>query len=346
MDSLKQAVRAYTSRHANRRGMALTPVPGLRMMCLEAPSGELHSVYKPLICLVLQGAKRLIVGKEERLFSAGQSVLVSADMPVIGRVVQASQSEPYLAIAVELEMSILRELTAHLGSPHPRPSSEMPTLFAIDTEAALLDCASRLMRLLDRPEAAPLLSPGIMRELHYWLLSGPHSSVLQTLADPDSHAGRLAAAIAILRAEYRSRVPVERLAAKAGMSPSSFHKHFKHMTSLTPGQYQKRLRLVEARRLMLDEGSSATNAAFEVGYESVSQFNREYRRLFQAPPKRDVLNAIRTGKQREGEISQLPSPRLHDPGTIPPALDYQGRTAVPDVWAAPCSEPSGGRRGP
>lgn len=117
MNSLKQAVRAYTSRYADNRGMALTPIPGLRMMCLKAPSGDLHSVYRPLICLVLQGAKRLIVGNEERVFSSGQSVLVSADMPVIGRVVQASPSEPYLAIAVELEVALLRELTAHIDTP-------------------------------------------------------------------------------------------------------------------------------------------------------------------------------------------------------------------------------------
>lgn len=292
MDSLKQAVRAYTRRHANSRGLALTPVPGLRMMCVEAPSGDLHSVYKPLICLVLQGAKRLIVGRQERVFSASQSVIVSADMPVVGRVVQASRSEPYLAIAVELELTVLRELATHMGAPHPQHPSEMPTLFAVDTEAALLDCALRLMQLLDRPEAAPLLSPGIMCELHYWLLSGPHGTALRTLADPDSHSGRLAAAIAILRAEYHSRIPVERLAAEAGMSLTSFHKHFKHMTSLTPGQYHKRLRLIEARRLMLDEGFSASNAAFEVGYESVSQFTREYGRLFQAPPKRDTLRLL------------------------------------------------------
>jgi AraC-like DNA-binding protein len=303
MNSLKQAVQAYTSRYADNRGMALTPVPGLRMMCLKAPSGDLHSVYRPLICLVLQGAKRLIVGNEERVFSSGQSVLVSADMPVTGRVVQASQSEPYLAIAVELEVALLRELTAHIDTPRPQRTSEMPTLFAVDTEAALLDCASRLMHLLDRPEAAPLLSPGIMRELHYWLLSGPHSDALRALADPDSHASRLAAAITVLRAEYQSRVPVERLAAEAGMSSTSFHKHFKHMTSLTPGQYQKRLRLIEARRLMLNEGFSASSAAFEVGYESVPQFTREYGRLFQKPPKQDALLARRSTEHRVSPLT-------------------------------------------
>jgi AraC-like DNA-binding protein len=147
-----------------------------------------------------------------------------------------------------------------------------------------------LCSLLDRPDAT-LLHPGIKRELHYWLLSGQHGAALRALAAPDSHPSRLAAALAILRDEYRTRVPVERLASAAAMSLSAFHKHFKRMTSLTPGQYQKRLRLIEARRLMLDEGFSATSAAFEVGYESVSQFTREYRRMFQLPPKRDVSRA-------------------------------------------------------
>ena len=261
------------------------------------------------MCLILKGAKQMTVGREERVFCAGQSVIVSADMPVVGRIVQASPSEPYLAVAVELEMTILRELAAQLGGVRPQRPSESRTLFAQDTEAATLDCASRLMRLLDRPDAAPLLRPGIMRELHYWLLSGEHGAALRALADPDSHASRLAAAIAILRAEYRSRMPIERLAAAAAMSLTAFHKHFKHMTSLTPGQYQKRLRLIEARRIMLDEGFSASSAAFEVGYESVSQFTREYGRLFQAPPKRDALRvryasrAVKEGIRKAGQAN-------------------------------------------
>lgn len=289
MDSLKRAVRAYAATHANRDGLALTPVPGLRMMCVESPPGDLHSIYRPLICLVLQGAKRMTVGREVQVFSGGQSVIVSADMPVAGRIVQARPSEPYLAIAVELEMTILREIAAQLGSVRAMRPSIGRTLFSNDTEAAMLDCFARLMHLLDQPEATPFLRPGILRELHYWLLAGPHGEDLRALADPNCHAARLSAAIGILRAEYRSRLPVERLAETAAMSLTAFHKHFKHLTSLTPGQYQKRLRLIEARRLMLDEGFSASSAAFEVGYESLSQFTREYRRMFQAPPKRDAL---------------------------------------------------------
>jgi hypothetical protein len=166
MDPLKQAVRTYAAAHANSDGLAVTPVPGLRMMCVGTPRGDLHSIYRPLVCLVLQGAKRMTVGREERVFSAGQSVIVSADMPVVGRIVQASPSEPYLAIAVELEMTILREIAAQLGGVRAPRRSAIRTLFANDTEAAALDCATRLMRLLDHPEATPFLRPGILRELH------------------------------------------------------------------------------------------------------------------------------------------------------------------------------------
>lgn len=215
MDALKAAVRAYASEHANRDGLALTPVPGLHVMCVESPRGDLHSIYRPLVCLVLQGAKLMTVGLQQRSVSAGQSVIVGADMPVIGRIVWASRNEPYLAVAVELQMTLLRELIAQMGSAPPMRPSRICTFFTEDTNVILLDCALRLMRLLERPEATPFLHEGIMRELHYWLLSGQHGDSLRALTDPSSHASRLGAAIAILRAKYRSRIPVERLAAAA-----------------------------------------------------------------------------------------------------------------------------------
>lgn len=303
MDALKQAVRTYARHHANREGLAITPVPGLRMMYVEESTGDLHSVYRPLVCFVLQGAKRMLVGTEERIVSRGQSVIVAADMPVVGRIIEATPEAPYLAIAVELEIALLREVAAQIGTDASKRSSGTQKLFTGDTEAAMLDCGLRLMHLLDHPDATPIVRPGIMRELHYWLLSGPHGPALRTLADPDSYAGRLAEAIAILRSEYRARIAVERLAAAAAMSLTAFHKHFKMMTSLTPGQYQKRLRLIEARRLMRDEGFSASNAAFEVGYESVSQFTREYGRLFKVPPKQDTLRVRRNpAAERRPEV--------------------------------------------
>jgi len=289
IELLKRAVEAYANCQTGSEGRFETPVPGLSMKYTTGPCSAQHSIYRPLVCVILQGTKRLTVGKEERVFFPGQSFIVSADMPVKGQIM-TSRDEPFSAIAVELEMATLRELAAQMGGVRPaQRSSGTCNLFAADTETAMLDSILRLVQLINRPEAMQLLRPGIMQELHYWLLSGPHGAVLQTLADPNSHAGRLTAAINILRAEYRSRVPVERLASAAAMSLTAFHKHFKQMTSLTPGQYQKRLRLIEARRLMLDEGLSATSAAFEVGYESVSQFTHDYGRLFKAPPKRDAL---------------------------------------------------------
>lgn len=301
MKSLKQAVRTFAAEHANQDGLAFTPVQGLRMMCVDSPRPALHSIYRPLVCLVLQGAKQITVGVEKQLISAGQTVIVTADMPVVGRIVEATPSAPYIAVAVELEMTILHELAMQLGDAPTEQSA--PSLLWQNTDPEILSCASRLMHLLDKPAAIPVLRPVILRELHYWLLTGNHGATLQSLTAPENRMSRLAAAIAILRREYRSRVSIERLADSAAMSLSAFHKHFKQLTSLTPGQYQKRLRLIEARRLMMDEGLSASRAAFEVGYESVSQFTREYKRMFQMPPKRDARRAHTQAREQESALA-------------------------------------------
>jgi AraC-like DNA-binding protein len=287
MDALRRAVQQYASRHANGDGLATTPVPGLRMMCVHSPVGPLLSVYRPLACMILQGAKEMVFGAQARTFTAGETVIVCADVPVSGRVVQASRDKPYLAVAVELDVALMRAIGAELGAAAAAPSAKAQTLFVENTEEAALDCALRLMRLLDRPEAVPILQSGIAREFHYWLLCGRHGPALRALALPGSSVSRLAPSIALLRAEFRARIPVSRLAEAAAMSVTSFHAHFKALTSLTPVQFQKRLRLIEARRLLVHEGCSASRAAFEVGYESVSQFTREYARMFGAPPKRD-----------------------------------------------------------
>ena len=216
-----------------------------------------------------------------------------------GRVVVASQTQPYIALAVELDFAVMRQLMAELPVPSGRAATAADasaSLWVGDSDAAALDCGLRLMRLLDRPDSIPALYAGILKELHYWLLCGRHGAVLRRLALPDSHAQRIAAAVQLLRQGFRQPLLVEHLAAAASMSASAFHRRFKAMTTLTPIQFQKQLRLVEARRLMLNEGRAASRAAGEVGYESVSQFTREYARMFGAPPRRDV----RDGK---GKIS-------------------------------------------
>ena len=308
MDALKNAVVAYAHVHANEDGLALTPVPGLRMMCVHAPCGPLHSIYRPLICLILQGAKRMAVGTEERVVVQGESAIVGADLPVSGWVVKASAQEPYLAVAVELDAGLLREIGGELNTAAAPSSHAAQTLLVENTDAAVADCAMRLMRLLDRPDAIALLRPGTVRDLRCWLMCGRPGPALLSLALPEGDAGRLGAAIAMLRADYRQRIPVGRLAGAAAMSLTAFHRRFKTLTSLTPLQFQKHLRLIEARRLMVHEGSSATQAAFEVGYESVSQFTREYARMFGAPPRRDVRGvAVRADRAESAAAARQPA---------------------------------------
>ena len=288
---LLDAVSAYARAHANGDGLALTPSPGLRMMCLDAPGEKLESTYRPLVCLVLQGEKHLLAARQERLCGAGQAIVVSADLPVTGQVVTASPGRPYLALAIELDMALVSELADGMREVAPATDDPAATMLVQDVDAAILDCAARLVRLIGRPEAVPVLLPGMMRELHFWLLNGEHGRQLRASLAPDSHIVRLNRAVALLRTAYGQKLRVDELAQAAAMSLTAFHKHFKDYTSLTPVQYQKRLRLIEARRLMVYEGVNANTAAFEVGYESTSQFTREYARLFGAPPKRDSQRA-------------------------------------------------------
>ena len=287
-----EAAQRYARAHANADGLASTPIPGLRMMCVDRPRGNLQSVYHPLVCLILQGEKRLMVGRQEQHCIAGQSIIVGADMPVAGQVIDASPTKPYVAVAVGLDMALLRELIDRNDGPASADRTPTQTLFLQNSDDVILDCVMRLMRLIDRPDAVPVLLPGLMKELHFWLFEGHNGQQLQMLAASESLPTRLGFSIAVLRRDFRGRISAEKLAKAASMGLTAFHKHFKELTSLTPGQYQKRLRLIEARRLMLYESHNASNAAYAVGYESVPQFTRDYRRLFGAPPTRSIRSEI------------------------------------------------------
>lgn len=288
LDDLKKAVLNYARLNADHDGLAYTVIPSLRIMVQDRPRGDLHSIYRPLVCMVLQGAKLLVVGMQEATFTAGQSVIVSADIPVTGRIVKADRLAPYLAVAVELDAGVIKEIAAEVAPARSATARQTCTLFSIDTDDAALGCVTRLLQLVNTPEAVPILHPGIMRELHYWLLSGRHGAAIRALGLPDSYASRLGRTIAQMRANYRQAMTSEDLAHTAGMGVTAFHRHFKAMTSLSPGQFQKRLRLIEARRLMLNEGYTAGHAAYQVGYKSVSQFTREYKLLFGLSPAKHV----------------------------------------------------------
>ena len=283
-NALHEAVRRYAYANANDDGFAATPLPGVGMMRMEAPTGFSKVIYRPLVCLVLGGEKQVTVGAETHVFAAGQSALVSADVPAVSRVTRASRGEPYLAVAVELDLAVLLDLAGVV------PGVAGPALGPVlvqETDAAVADCVLRLVRLLDRPEAVAALREPIGRE-HYWLLTGRHGAAVRGLVHPDGVAPRVARAVAVLRQGFDQPLRVEDLAAVAGMSASTFHLHFRAVTSVSPVQFQKQLRLIEARRLLLTEGMAASRAAYMVGYESVPQFTREYARMFGMPPGRDA----------------------------------------------------------
>ena len=284
-NALLDAVRRYTEAHANADGLAQTPIPGLATVRATSPSCLVHAIPRPLVCLVLQGGKQVATGPQVFAFGAGDTLLITADVPTVSQVTRASVAAPYLSLVLELDPSVVAEVAVQMraGSVAGGPAVRVEP-----TDAEVADAALRMMRLLDRPAAGPVLHALLVRELHYWLLAGRHGAAIRRLGWQEGHAGRVARAVAVLRAEFARPLPVERLAAVAGMSPSSFHRHFHAVTSLSPLQFQKRLRLIEARRLMVAEGASASRAAFAVGYESVPQFTREYGRMFGLPPVRDA----------------------------------------------------------
>jgi AraC-like DNA-binding protein len=285
---LLDAVRRHADAHADGAGVARTPIPGLTAIRALAPSGLDYAISRPLACLVLQGAKQVTLGTQAFAFAAGDSLLITADVPTISQITRASLGAPYYSLVMDLDPALIAELAAQMdtvAAPNAGPVRVEPT------DAEVADAALRLMRLLDRPAGIPVLQAQLVREFHYWLLAGRHGPTIRRLGWPDGPVNRVARAVALLRAEYAQPLPVRRLAAAAGMSPSSFHQHFRSVTSLSPLQFQKHLRLIEARRLMLAEGNSASSAAFAVGYESVPQFTREYGRLFGAPPVRDTKSA-------------------------------------------------------
>ena len=288
--TLLNAVRRYLEAYADPAGLAQTPIPGLTTIRSTSPSGLVYAISRPLVCLVLQGSKQVAMGTQTFSFDAGDSLLITADVPTVSQVTRASADAPYLSLVLDLDLAVIAGLMVEMRA---LPVADGAHVRSEPTDAEVADAAVRLMRLLDRPASVPVLHAQLVRELHYWLLAGRHGAAIRRLGGPDGHAQRVARAVAVLRTEFASPLPVDRLAATAGMSPSSFHHHFRAVTSLSPLQFQKQLRLIEARRLMMAEGASASSAAFAVGYESVSQFTREYGRMFGLPPAKDT-EAVRS----------------------------------------------------
>lgn len=250
-------------------------------------------LYTPLLCLILQGRKETFTGVHSRSFGENQSLIVSHDMPVVSRVIEASKTKPYVAMVLPLDMSIVRNLYNEVGEVEIEDRSSGAVNIG-ETDPHVVDAMGRLFDLVDRPFEAKVMAPLIQREIHFRLLIAQHGGMLRQLLKRGSYANRLEKVIARIKQNYATPLTVAELASTAGMSISSFHQHFKMLTATTPLQYQKDLRLLEARRLLMDCGHTVSSAAFEVGYESPTQFSREYARKFNHSPSADKTSMALT----------------------------------------------------
>jgi AraC-like DNA-binding protein len=285
---LLEIVLRYAEAHADSSGVAATTVPGLSLIRSVRPSEMQYAISRPLVALVVQGSKCVQLGGEVFDFGTGESLIISADVPTASRITEASVGRPYCSFVMELDQAILTELAVDMKA---LPAAHSSPIRIEPTEDEVADAALRIMKLVERPASLPILGPQMVREFHYWLLAGKHGPAIRRLGWPNGQAQKIGTAVAMLRRDFAHPLRVEKLAEAAGMSPSSFHQHFKSITSLSPLQFQKQLRLIEARRLMLADECSPGIAAFSVGYESVTQFTREYARMFGLPPVRETQAA-------------------------------------------------------
>jgi len=265
-----------------------TNIPGLMLSRRTAPTAPTSVAFEPSLAVVAQGRKRIDLGRTTFIFDRSRFLLTSLDLPVISQVIEARKEVPYLGFLLKLEMPVVRELLSREEIQAPEAPSDSPAMATGETTAELLDACCRLVDLLDTPQHIPFLSGLIQREIIYRILRGREGARLRAIATLGDQSHRTAKAIAWVRANYAKPLRIEDLAKIAGMGVSTLHHHFRTLTAMSPLQYQKQLRLHAARERMLMDSLDAASAAFEVGYESATQFNREYSRFFGQPPKRDI----------------------------------------------------------
>ncbi|MBR7900484.1 AraC family transcriptional regulator [Burkholderia multivorans] len=274
-------------------GSHATAVPGLMLHKHVRPVDLGCAVSRAAVVIAAQGAKRVIVAGHAYEYDAQNCLITSIDLPILSRVTRASADAPYLCLSLTLDPQRIVELAAEMRLPEPESGPEGEGIALAELTTPLLDAALRLVRLLDTPADIPVLAPLIEKEMLYRLLTSAQGTRLRHMAVAGSQTHRIARAIEWIRAHFAEPMRVETLANAVNMSVSSLHHHFKHVTTLSPLQYQKQLRLHEARRLLLQQGGDVGSVAASVGYESASQFSREYSRLFGAPPMRDVAHLRR-----------------------------------------------------
>jgi AraC-like DNA-binding protein len=292
---LRKELASDIAEHAQSLGENPTAIPGLALFRLTTPTACLLTTYEPSLTVFVQGRKRINLGGTEYLCDGSSFLLTSIDVPVESQILEASEQVPLLAMFLRLDMPTVREILSREDLPESETADQSRGLAVGETTVGLLGACARLIELLETPEDIPFLSHLIQREIVYRILRTPQGERLRAIATTGNLSHRTARAIAWLRTNYAKPLHMEELAAVARMGVSTLHHQFRALTAMSPLQYQKQLRLQAARQRMLIDGIDATSAAYEVGYESVSQFNREYSRFFGQPPIRDV-KALRDGK--------------------------------------------------
>jgi AraC-like DNA-binding protein len=294
MEPLEE-LRHLITRHAGPPQAGSTSTAGIRAVASNAPSELAHHVMEPVFAVVAQGAKRAVLGDQFFEYGAGQYLVVSVDLPIAGHVSRASPERPYLAAALTLKPATIATLLLETAAGEP-PATEPAGFGVSDAPVELLESVVRLLRLLDRPRDAAVLGPMLEREILWRLLNGERGAMVRQIGLADSRLSQVSRAIRWIREHHAKRVRIEDLAEMAAMSLSSFHRHFRAVTTMSPLQYQKLIRLQEARARLMSDADDVAAIGFSVGYESPSQFSREYSRLFGAPPGRDVarlrMNAV------------------------------------------------------
>ncbi len=285
-----EALGKSSARWTDKGDQLVTAIPGLSLYRRDESTQPTSGMYEPSICLIAQGAKRVLLGDDTYVYDAHHFLITSVDLPTVWQVIKASREKPCLGLMLKLDQREISQLMADSNLPPPRAQQSSRGMAIGEVTLPLLTTFQRLIDLLPEPKDIPILAPIIQREISYRLLVGDQGACLRQMASAGSQSHQIARAIYWLKSNFTRPLRIDDLATQVNMSASTFHHHFRALTAMSPLQYQKWLRLNEARRLMLTERLDATTAAFQVGYESPSQFSREYSRLFGAPPFRDITS--------------------------------------------------------
>ncbi|MFH4894236.1 AraC family transcriptional regulator [Vibrio sp. Y42_MX_L11] len=278
----------HIEKWANGANQYDTEIPGLRFSRWATPTPPTSYTHNPSICLIAQGRKRVLLGEDSFVYDANHFLISSVDLPIIANIIEASEDKPYLGVIMELDLTEISQLIVDSELTFNQSKEAQKGIAVGELSEPLLDAFLRLIELLDEGQSIKILAPIIKREIFYRLLITEQGARLNQIVTAGSHSHQIAKAVDWLKNNFVKPLSVSELAAYSGMSKSAFYTHFRSMTSMTPLQFQKKLRLSEARRLMLTENLDAMATTFKVGYESPSQFSREYSRLFGAPPSKDI----------------------------------------------------------